>query len=54
LKLDFVLLIKAHLQSYPCPLQINSFWNLVNIIFPSLPTTFPGIEGDFPENLPER
>merc|ERR1712190_37284 len=28
LKLDFVLLIKAHLQSYPCPLQINFFWNL--------------------------
>ena len=28
LKLDFVLLIKAHLQSYPCPLQINSLWNL--------------------------
>ena len=24
----FVLLIKSHLQSYPCPLQINSFWNL--------------------------
>jgi len=19
---------KSHLQSYPCPLQINSFWNL--------------------------
>ena len=28
MKLDFVLLIKAHLQSYPCPLQINSLWNL--------------------------
>ena len=26
--LFFVLLIKSHLQSYPCPLQINSFWNL--------------------------
>ena len=25
---SFVLLIKSHLQSYPCPLQINSFWNL--------------------------
>merc|ERR1712050_50435 len=24
----FVLLIKSHLQSYPCPLQINFFWNL--------------------------
>ena len=24
----FILLIKSHLQSYPCPLQINSFWNL--------------------------
>merc|ERR1712151_980752 len=24
----FVLLMKSHLQSYPCPLQINSFWNL--------------------------
>ena len=26
--LFFVLLMKSHLQSYPCPLQINSFWNL--------------------------
>ena len=25
---NFVLLMKSHLQSYPCPLQINSFWNL--------------------------
>merc|ERR1711933_449713 len=24
----FVLLMKSHLQSYPCPLQINYFWNL--------------------------
>ena len=24
----FILLMKSHLQSYPCPLQINSFWNL--------------------------
>ena len=24
----YILLIKSHLQSYPCPLQINSFWNL--------------------------
>ena len=24
----FILLVKSHLQSYPCPLQINSFWNL--------------------------
>jgi len=24
----FVLQMKSHLQSYPCPLQINSFWNL--------------------------
>ena len=24
----FVLLMKSHLQSYPSPLQINSFWNL--------------------------
>merc|ERR1712113_132456 len=23
----FVLLMKSHLQLYPCPLQINSFWN---------------------------
>merc|ERR1712153_134953 len=23
----FVLLVKSHLQSYPCPLQINFFWN---------------------------
>ena len=28
MKLYFVLLVKSHLQSYPCPLQINSFWNL--------------------------
>merc|ERR1712117_959826 len=27
LKLIFVLLMKSHLQSYPCPLQINFFWN---------------------------
>merc|ERR1712203_48552 len=27
LKLYFVLLVKSHLQSYPCPLQINFFWN---------------------------
>merc|ERR1712243_5184 len=26
--LSFVLLMKSHLQSHPCPLQINSFWNL--------------------------
>merc|ERR1711901_2687 len=24
----FVLLMKSHLQSYPCPLQINFFWNM--------------------------
>merc|ERR1711920_589769 len=28
MKVYFVLLVKSHLQSYPCPLQINSFWNL--------------------------
>merc|ERR1711981_118680 len=28
MKLYFVLLMKSHLQSYPCPLQINSLWNL--------------------------
>merc|ERR1712179_263185 len=28
LTLYFVLLVKSHLQSYPCPLQINFFWNL--------------------------
>merc|ERR1712190_342717 len=27
-KLYFVLVMKSHLQSYPCPLQINIFWNL--------------------------
>merc|ERR1712228_256892 len=27
-ELHFVLLMKSHLQSYPCPLQINFFWNL--------------------------
>merc|ERR1712206_71485 len=25
---SFVLLMKSHLQSYPCPLQINFFWNM--------------------------
>merc|ERR1712087_348383 len=25
---NFVLLVKSHLHSYPCPLQINYFWNL--------------------------
>merc|ERR1712113_1373133 len=25
--LYFVLLMKSHLQSYPCPIQINFFWN---------------------------
>merc|ERR1712018_576169 len=28
MKLYFLLLMKSHLQSYPCPLQINFFWNL--------------------------
>merc|ERR1712207_58414 len=28
MNLYFVLLMKSHLQSYPCPLQINFFWNL--------------------------
>merc|ERR1712087_856808 len=28
MKVYFVLLMKSHLQSYPCPLQINFFWNL--------------------------
>ena len=27
-KLYFVLLMKSHIKSYPCPLQINYFWNL--------------------------
>merc|ERR1739838_221370 len=27
MKLYFVFLVKSHLQSYPCPLQINFFWN---------------------------
>ena len=26
--LYFLLLIKSHLQSYPCPLIINYFWNI--------------------------
>merc|ERR1712039_406889 len=26
--LYFVLLVKSHIKSYPCPLQINYFWNL--------------------------
>merc|ERR1711934_730936 len=28
IKYNFLLLMKSHLQSYPCPLQINFFWNL--------------------------
>ena len=28
IKLYFVLVMKSHLESYPCPLIINSFWNL--------------------------
>jgi quinol-cytochrome oxidoreductase complex cytochrome b subunit len=28
MKLYFILLMKSHLQSYPCPLIINYFWNL--------------------------
>merc|ERR1712164_40625 len=28
LTLYFLFLMKSHLQSYPCPLQINFFWNL--------------------------
>merc|ERR1712017_23585 len=28
LEFYFVLLMKSHLQSYPCPLQLNFFWNL--------------------------
>merc|ERR1711920_1035428 len=28
MKVYFVLLVKSHLKSYPCPLQINFFWNL--------------------------
>ena len=28
LEFYFLFLMKSHLQSYPCPLQINSFWNL--------------------------
>ncbi len=28
MKVYFVLLMKSHLQSYPCPLIINTFWNL--------------------------
>ena len=27
MQLNFMLLVKSHLQSYPCPLQINTFWN---------------------------
>jgi ubiquinol-cytochrome c reductase cytochrome b subunit len=27
-KRSFILLLKSHLSSYPCPVQINSFWNL--------------------------
>ena len=27
LKVNYVMLVKSHLQSYPCPLQINTFYN---------------------------
>jgi hypothetical protein len=30
MKLYFVLLVKSHLQSYPCPLQINSSKEIVH------------------------
>merc|ERR1712113_824311 len=36
MKLYFVLLMKSHLQSYPCPLQINFFWNLGFLFFVSI------------------
>jgi quinol-cytochrome oxidoreductase complex cytochrome b subunit len=26
-KVNYVMLVKSHLQSYPCPLQINTFYN---------------------------
>ena len=32
LQLYFVLIMKSHLQSYPCPLEINSFWNLWKLL----------------------
>ena len=28
LRVYLILLMKCHLQSYPCPLQINYYWNL--------------------------
>ena len=36
LQLYFVLIMKSHLQSYPCPLEINSHGKNVVIINPSL------------------
>ena len=52
MKLYFVLLMKSHLQSYPCPLQINSFWNLgfllgITIILQIITGIFLGLHGVF-------
>ena len=44
--------MKSHLQSYPCPLQINSFWNLgfllgITIILQIITGIFLGFENLF-------
>ena len=44
----FLLLMKSHLQSYPCPLHLNSFWNLgfllgVSIIIQIITGIFLGL-----------
>lgn len=47
-QLYFVLLMKSHLESYPCPLIINSFWNVgfllgITIILQILSGIFLGL-----------
>ena len=32
LQLYFVLIMKSHLQSYPCPLEINSFFQKIILL----------------------
>ena len=58
-KLYFVLLMKPHLQSYPCPLQINSFWNLgfflgITIIIQIITGIFLGLHYTSDLNSPHR
>ena len=50
-QLYFVLLMKSHLESYPCPLIINSFWNVgfllgITIILQILSGIFLGLQNE--------